>query len=743
MSSRNNFIDCAGLRISADLYDFVQNELTPGTDIDPATLWEGLANLVEDLGPRNQRLLEKRDELQEQIDQWHREHRESPATHEQEQRFLASIGYLVPEGPDFSISTTNLDREVSATAGPQLVVPLDNARYTLNAANARWVSLFDALYGTDVIDHDEHAQASATYNPVRGAQVIARANHFLDHHLTLADGSHADVLQYRLSGNGGKKRLEAELNCGRTTFLQDDNCFAGYVQTDGSLTSVLLRHHELRLEIQIDRNHTVGKEHPAGVKDILVEAAVTTIQDCEDSVAVVDAADKVGLYRNWLELMRGTLAASFEKNGREVKRVLREDKSFTSPAGRPLNLPGRSMLMIRNVGIHMFTDAVTTGDKQPIPEAFLDALITTAGAIHDLKRLGKFSNSRAGSVYIVKPKLHGPEEVAATVELFARVEDILGLPRDTIKIGIMDEERRTTLNLRECIREAQSRIFFINTGFLDRTGDEIHTIMQAGTVLPKHDLKQAAWLLAYERNNVDIGLRLGFTCTAQIGKGMWTMPDRMSAMLETKASHLRAGASTAWVPSPTAAALHALHYHQVDVKRCQEELKTRSAATLPELMTECLLADREFSAEQIQVELDNNVQGILGYVVHWVNQGIGCSKVADINNVGLMEDRATLRISSQHIANWLLHGLVSEQQVHETFQRMAKVVDQQNQDKRDYEAMSEDLNASFAYQAALALVLEGVTEPNGYTERVLFNFRRLKKESCQQHSQEVTCTSSR
>ena len=721
-----NFVYIDGLRIDSELYGLVRDEIAPGTGIQPDAFWRALDKIVTDLAPKNRWLLEKRQALQARIDEWCLMRRGQAIKLDEYKEFLFKIGYLVPEGGKFKVTTANVDPEITRIAGAQLVVPLDNARYALNAANARWGSLYDALYGTNVIPEEDGAEKGESYNPRRGAKVIAYTEDFLDKVVSLKRGSFSAVTRFFLRRVGGKKQLAATLKDGSTVGLADARKFLGYQESDGELSAILLSNNGSRIEIQIDRNHPIGKAHSAGVKDVVLEAAITTIEDCEDAVAAVDAADKATVYRHWCGIMKGTLEATFDKNGRPLTRRLNPDKTFVTPSGGKLSLPGRSLLLVRNVGIHMYTDAVTTADGREIPEGFLDAMVTALAAVHDLKRKGKFSNSKTKSIYIVKPKLHGPEEVAATVELFARVEKALGLKPKTLKIGIMDEERRTTVNLRECIRAAKERVVFINTGFLDRTGDEIHTSMELGAMLPKEEIKTQPWIKAYEDWNVDIGIGTGLRGKAQIGKGMWTMPDEMREMVRIKIAQPQAGANTAWVPSPTAATLHAIHYHYVNVAGKQSELAKRRRANLDHILSPPIL-DRKLTPEEIQRELDNNAQGILGYVVRWVDQGVGCSKVPNINNVALMEDRATLRISSQHIANWLYHGIVDERQVRETFERMAEIVDRQNKGDPNYRNMAPRFEKSISFQAALDLVFKGREAENGYTEPVLHARRRQVK----------------
>ncbi len=722
-----NRIEIGNLSIDEDLYALVRDEIAPGTGIESDAFWKAFGDIVAAFAPENKTLLDKRDALQQQIDDWHLARQGEPIDSEAYKAFLTDIGYLLPEGRDFTVITEDVDIEISLISGPQLVVPTDNARYALNAANARWGSLYDALYGTDVIDESEGATRSATYNPARGAKVIAYTEDFLDEMTGLETGSFSDVTQFSLKAVQDAQQLRATLADGSEVGLADPSKFVGFTQNNGELTAILLRNHGLHIEIRIDRAHPVGREHPAGVYDVILESAITTIQDCEDSVAAVDAADKVRVYSNWNGIMKGTLETTFEKNGEMLTRRLAPDKTFTAPDGSDLTLPGRSLLLIRNVGLHMYTDAVTTADGEEVPEGILDAMVTSFAAMHDIQEAGRHANSKTGSIYIVKPKFHGPEEVDMTIRMFEWIESALGLPTNTIKIGIMDEERRTTVNLKEAIRVAQERLVFINTGFLDRTGDEIHTSMEAGAMIPKMEIRDEPWMLAYEDWNVDIGIETALLGTAQIGKGMWTKPDQMAEMVEAKVNHPLAGATTAWVPSPTAATLHAMHYHRVDVGNWIKELAARQRASMEDLLTPPLLEERLLRSDEIQRELDNNAQGILGYVVRWVDQGIGCSKIPDINNVGLMEDRATLRISSQHIANWFHHGIVTKEQVTETFQRMARIVDEQNAGDPNYRDMAPNYDESVAFQAALDLVFKGCELPNGYTEFVLHPRRREVK----------------
>ena len=713
------------INVAAEFRDFVETELLPDLGISADDFWRGLEKIVDDLSPENRELLARRDELQQKIDDYHQQHTSANWDAEHYRKFLSKINYLETSGDPFLIETSNVDAEISSIAGPQLVVPVNNARFALNAANARWGSLYDALYGTDVIAEDNGCEKGRSYNAKRGDAVIAFAADFLDRAVPLRVGSHKDVAAYTIDTSRSTAALGVELDDGQATSLAVAAQFIAYSESDGT-QSILLQNHGLHIEIVINRSHPIGKTSAAGVSDVILESAITTIQDCEDSVTAVDAADKVDVYRNWLGLMRGTLSATFNKAGKPLKRELNSDRDYTSVAGDSMTLPGRSLLLVRNVGHLMTTDAVTDRDGNEVFEGILDAVVTSTCALYDLRATGRVANSRSGSVYIVKPKMHGSREAAFADHLFAAVEDMLGLERYTLKIGVMDEERRTTVNLEECMRAVRNRLVFINTGFLDRTGDEMHTSMVGGAMLPKEQIKTQAWINAYEDRNVDVGIRCGMPGRAQIGKGMWPKPDEMRQMVDAKQAHPEAGANCAWVPSPTAATLHAMHYHDVDVAARQRELAGREVASLDDILQPPFGDSTKLTPDAIQQELDNNAQGILGYVVRWIDQGVGCSKVPDIDDVGLMEDRATLRISSQHIANWLYHDVCSEAQVMETFQRMAEIVDGQNADDDAYENMAPGFDG-IAFQAACELAFQGTSQPNGYTEPLLHEYRRLKK----------------
>ncbi|MEM6986225.1 MAG: malate synthase G, partial [Pseudomonadota bacterium] len=713
----------AGLQVATPLYELVDKDVLPGLGLDSAAFWQGFAALCADLGPRRQQLLAKRDALQGQIDAWYREQNGQVPSFADTGAFMRDIGYLVDRPESVALRTANVDAEIAEVAGPQLVVPVSNARFALNAANARWGSLYDALYGTDAIDDADGKARDGAYNPVRGAAVVAEAAGFLDQAIPLAAGSHAGATSYRVHGDN---LVVDPAEHGEQALANPDQWLGS--SGGDALESLVFVNNGLHLVLQFDATHPIGGASPSGLKDVMVESALTVIQDCEDSVSAVDADDKVGVYRNWLGLMKGDLEESLEKGGKTIVRRLNDDLRFSARDGSELVLKGRSLMLVRNVGLLMPTDAVLDEQGNTVSECFMDALITSACAMHDLNKRGQGKcNSRAGSVYIVEPKMHGPEEVTLINDLFTRVEGILGLPAHTLKVGVMDEERRTTVNLAACVNAVADRLVFINTGFLDRTGDEIHTLMELGPVLPKGDIKAEPWIAAYEANNVDVGLSSGLRGRAQIGKGMWAMPDAMRAMLDTKQNHPEAGANCAWVPSPTAATLHATHYHGVSVHSVQDALATREPAALEDIMTLPMLGGRNLSDEEIRSEIDNNCQGILGYVVRWVDQGVGCSKVPDIHNIELMEDRATLRISSQHLANWLRHGVITTEQVEEALQRMAGVVDGQNANDALYEPMAGNFDTSVAYAAAHDLIFKGCEQPNGYTEPLLHARRAEKK----------------
>lgn len=714
-----SYVKVGDLQIARELVDFINLEALPGSQVDQKAFWAGFERIIIELTPKNKELLAKRDELQRKINTWHRENKE--INFDKYKAYLEEIGYLLPEPEDFKISTEGADDEIAHKAGPQLVVPVDNARYAINAANARWGSLYDALYGTDVISDEGGSKNQGGYNPVRGEKVIAFARNFLDKTIPLQEGSHSEAVNYSIDQGS----LVVTLQNGINTSLQNGEKFAGYQGNPEQPSAVLFRNNDNYFEIQVDRSHPIGKTDAAGVKDILLESALTSIMDCEDSVAAVDAQDKVTVYRNWLGLNKGDLSATFTKGNKTLTRTLDPDRTYMSANGSEITLPGRALMLVRNVGHLMTNNAILDGDGNEVQEGIIDAVVTSLCAKHSIIGNTTFKNSETGSIYIVKPKMHGPEEAAFANELFNRTEDLLGLARHTLKIGVMDEERRTSLNLKSCIKEVKERVVFINTGFLDRTGDEMHTSMEAGAMIRKNEMKTTVWLQSYEKSNVNNGLAAGFQGRAQIGKGMWAMPDLMEDMLKQKIGHLLAGGNTAWVPSPTAATLHALHYHQVNVKEVQNNLLGSLSDLRDEILQIPVAQKTNWSPAEIQAELDNNAQGILGYVVRWVDQGIGCSKVPDINNVALMEDRATLRISSQHVANWLHHGICTKEQVEETMKRMAKVVDEQNAGDSAYRPMAPDYKESVAFQAACDLVFKGYDQPNGYTEPILHS-RRLE-----------------
>ncbi len=723
-----NTIQAAGLTINKELHDFIEHEALPKTGISLETFWQNFASIIADLSSENSALLAKRDDLQQKIDTWHKGNFGEKFNFNNYKQFLSEIGYLAPVVDDFAISTENVDAELATIAGPQLVVPIMNARFALNAVNARWGSLYDALYGTDVISSEDGAESGGAYNPVRGAKVISFAKNYLDQAIPLIHGSHQDVVAYQLS----EQQLTVTLANGEQTNLQDTAAFIGFTGSKSQPNTLVFKHNGLHLELVFDATSAIGKSDPANLSDVILESALTTIMDCEDSVAAVDGEDKVIAYRNWLGLMQGNLTENISKGGKTFTRKMNNDRNYQTLSNDTISLKGRSLMFVRNVGHLMTNNAIIDSTGAEVPEGIMDAMITSLIALHDIKGTNRnkdndISNSKEASIYIVKPKMHGPEEVKFADTLFARVEDALSLPRNTIKMGIMDEERRTSVNLKNCIHAAKARVVFINTGFLDRTGDEIHTSMAAGAMARKADIKLTPWIGAYENNNVDVGLACGFSQKAQIGKGMWPIPDQMANMIATKINHVEAGANTAWVPSPTAATLHALHYHRVDVFALQQELMQRKTANLDDILTIPLATDTNWSETEITQELDNNAQGILGYVVRWIDHGVGCSKVPDINDVGLMEDRATLRISSQHMANWLYHGICTREQVQASLEKMATIVDGQNANDPSYQAMSADFANSIAFKAASALVFCGTEQPSGYTEPLLHQFRLDKK----------------
>ena len=722
MTQRTSIAD---IQVAQCLYQFIEQEVLPGTEVTSAQFWSGFSTIINELSSENKSLVAKRDDLQTQIDQWHKEHQGSQFSFDQYKQFLKDINYLETPVADFAIETTGVDPELATTAGPQLVVPVMNARFALNAVNARWGSLYDALYGSDAISNDNGAEAGTSYNPARGAKVIQFGRDFLDKAFPLVTGSHKDVSKYSLEDG----KLVAQLSLGEPTTLASAESLIGYNGDEKSPNSILCKHHGLHIEIAFDANSPIAKSDNAGISDIYVEAALTTIMDCEDSVAAVDAEDKVIAYKNWLGLNKGNLSEKISKGGNQFTRKMNQDRSYQSVSGDTVSVKGRSLMFVRNVGHLMTNNAILDNKGNEVPEGIMDAMVTSLIAIHDLKGNSDHSNSSKGSIYIVKPKMHGPEEVAFANKLFSKVEQALSLPENTIKMGIMDEERRTSINLKNCIYQARSRVVFINTGFLDRTGDEIHTSMEAGAMARKNEIKNTPWIGAYENNNVDVGLACGLSGKAQIGKGMWPIPDQMSNMLATKINHVEAGANTAWVPSPTAATLHALHYHRINVFDLQKQLANRTPASVDDILTIPLAENTQWSEQEITEELENNAQGILGYVVRWVDQGVGCSKVPDINDVGLMEDRATLRISSQHMANWLHHGICTTEQVMQAMKKMAKKVDEQNATDPLYQAMATDFDNSIAFKAACELVFLGKEQPSGYTEPLLHQFRLQKKQA--------------